>query len=396
MKRQIALFIGNLLDHYDTALYGLLGPLLASLFFPKSDPLTQLILVYALVPLGMLARPLGALLIGRIGDTKGRKEALLFSLIGMALVTMAIGALPTYAMIGLAAPCLLACGRILQNFFSAGESVGGVVTLIESEGDEQTRRRITGWYNASTVGGIVLASLLIRLHVPWRLLYIGGSLTLLVAFRLRSRLTINAAPREGEAWSVSLLVRHWKSTLRASLLFGFSYATFSVAIVLLSALLPLCSDVTREEMASWNVALLALDCALLPLCARLPQRSISIALFIAMCSPLLFPLLATGSLPVVLALRVAFVAVGVVFSATMQCACLSLFPRSIRYSLSSLSASIGALLFGGITTPLSLWLYKVSGSLAVMGLYWAFLAFAARLALAKGKAPIYTAGYEAK
>ncbi len=111
-----SMLLGNLFEHYDTALFSLLSPFLASLFFPNQDPLTALILTYCIIPLGMIIRPLGSLVFGYIGDTLGRKEALVLSLFGMAIVTGAMGFLPTYHQVGFLAPILLSLGRIFQNF----------------------------------------------------------------------------------------------------------------------------------------------------------------------------------------------------------------------------------------------------------------------------------------
>lgn len=76
----IAICFGNLLEYYDIALYTLLVPFLAPSIFPSSDPLTALILMYAILPLGKIARPLGSLFFGYFGDRLGRKKAISFSL----------------------------------------------------------------------------------------------------------------------------------------------------------------------------------------------------------------------------------------------------------------------------------------------------------------------------
>src|SRR3990167_3553637 len=97
--------LGNLFEHYDTALFGFLSPFLAPLIFPKQDPLVALILTYALIPIGMVVRPLGSLVFGLIGDIYGRRQALFLSLAGMSLVSDSIAFTPTYLQIGLLTPC---------------------------------------------------------------------------------------------------------------------------------------------------------------------------------------------------------------------------------------------------------------------------------------------------
>src|ERR1700731_673710 len=108
MHYRVAGMIGNILGNYDKALFGLLAPFIAPLFFGPEDPVTALILTYAMLPLGFLTKPLGALFFGRIGDKYGRKFALCCSLVGMAVFTFGIGCLPVYKTAGAWAPLGLA------------------------------------------------------------------------------------------------------------------------------------------------------------------------------------------------------------------------------------------------------------------------------------------------
>ena len=119
--------LGNLFEHYDTALFGLLTPFLAPLFFPDHDPVSALILTYGIIPLGMVARPFGSLIFSYIGNTYGRRNALFLSLFGMGLVSASIAFTPTYFQAGVFAPMLLFLGRLLQNLFASGEIIGGAV-----------------------------------------------------------------------------------------------------------------------------------------------------------------------------------------------------------------------------------------------------------------------------
>lgn len=107
--------LGNFFEHYDTALFGFLSTFLAPLIFPDYDFLTALILTYAMIPLGMLARPVGALVFGYIGDKYGSK-ALFLSLSGMGLLSFCTAFSPTYAQVGWLAPVIFCITRIVQNF----------------------------------------------------------------------------------------------------------------------------------------------------------------------------------------------------------------------------------------------------------------------------------------
>ncbi len=176
-KNYFAGIAGNVLEHYSHALYGFLAPFLAPLFFPSADPIYALLGVYALLPLGLFSKPLGALVFGWLGDRIGKKRVFSITLIGMAASTAAMSCLPTYAQVGWLAPALLALGRLFQSFFAAGENTGGALFLLE-----QTERNRQGWisslFDASAIFGIMLASAAAMLWGEhWRLLYFAGALS---------------------------------------------------------------------------------------------------------------------------------------------------------------------------------------------------------------------------
>ncbi len=126
-----AAIIGNSLEVYDMVIYGYFASTIAANFFPKQDKLVGIASAFVLFFIGYLARPVGALFLGRIGDTLGRKPALLLSIWLMAISTCAIGLLPTYATLGVWAPLLLLLLRLLQGFSFGGEYIGSIIFLVE-------------------------------------------------------------------------------------------------------------------------------------------------------------------------------------------------------------------------------------------------------------------------
>src|SRR5689334_904223 len=95
-----AAVIGNVLEWYDFAVYGFVAAIIGRNFFPGNDETTELLKAFLTFGLGFLARPVGGIIIGRLGDTHGRKTALLLTIFLMAAGTVLIGILPTYASIG--------------------------------------------------------------------------------------------------------------------------------------------------------------------------------------------------------------------------------------------------------------------------------------------------------
>ena len=134
--------IGNILEWYDFAVYGYFATSIGRVFFPKEDPIAQLLFAFGVFAIGYLMRPLGGILIGSIGDRVGRKKALSISVAAMAIPTFIVGLVPGYDAIGLAAPILLTLCRMLQGLSVGGEYTTSVVFVVENA--PVNRRGIAG------------------------------------------------------------------------------------------------------------------------------------------------------------------------------------------------------------------------------------------------------------
>jgi len=128
----VALAAGTILEWYEFGVYSQLDPYLSKLFFPASDPQLQQLSFYASYAVGFIARPFGGLIFGHLGDVRSRGLSLMISIIGMATPTVLMGALPTYEMIGVAAPILLVCLRLIQGLALGGEFGTAMVYFYET------------------------------------------------------------------------------------------------------------------------------------------------------------------------------------------------------------------------------------------------------------------------
>lgn len=122
---------GNILEFYDMLVYAFLAPIIAQNFFPKEDKLAGIASTFAIFFIGYLARPLGAIVFGRIGDTIGRKPALITSIWLMAFSTFCLGLLPGYQTIGLWAPLLLLFMRLIQGLSFGSELTNSIIFVVE-------------------------------------------------------------------------------------------------------------------------------------------------------------------------------------------------------------------------------------------------------------------------
>ena len=125
-------WIGSALEYYDFFIYATAASLVfPQLFFPSADPTVAIVASLATYGVGYVARPIGAFVLGHLGDTHGRKNVLLICMFMMGLSTMAVGLLPTYAMVGIWAPILLVVLRLIQGFAVAGEIAGSSCMILE-------------------------------------------------------------------------------------------------------------------------------------------------------------------------------------------------------------------------------------------------------------------------
>ncbi len=193
----LAVTIGNFLEWYEIYLYVYWAPIISKLFFKESN-LESLTYTFFIFAIGFLARPIGGLVFGRIGDKIGRKKSLLLSMGIMTIPSFVTGLLPTYDSIGIAAPWILAIMRFLQAFPAGGEIPGAFCYLYESS-PWPSRHYISSWAVWGFQIGILISTiecfLLERclnyetlIDWGWRFSFILGGVLGLLGLCLRYRL----------------------------------------------------------------------------------------------------------------------------------------------------------------------------------------------------------------
>ncbi|HVI16710.1 MAG TPA: MFS transporter [Pseudolabrys sp.] len=152
----VAASVGNVIEWYDFYIFGSLAAVLSVKFFEKTHPVAALLSTIALFTAGFLIRPLGAFLFGWMGDRIGRKYTFLLTLTGMGIGTGAIGLIPTFESIGIAAAFILFGLRMIQGLCLGGE-YGGAITYVAEHVSDERRGYYTGWLQTSPTLGIVVA-----------------------------------------------------------------------------------------------------------------------------------------------------------------------------------------------------------------------------------------------
>lgn len=191
-KILIPCLVGQALEFYDFTLCGVFMLILGKNFFPAGNDFAALLGGIFAFSAAFWTRPLGALLFGHIGDKYGRKKALTWSILLMGVPTLVIGILPSYASIGLAAPCILLGCRLIQGLCAGGEYNGAAVFALEHM--KTKPGMISGLISASCVMGAVSATIsaylvtnFLNFEQAWRIPFYLGACVAVVGFILRKK-----------------------------------------------------------------------------------------------------------------------------------------------------------------------------------------------------------------
>jgi predicted MFS family arabinose efflux permease len=200
---------GTAFEWYDFFVFGSLTTIIARHFFADAGETVAYILALLTFGLGFVVRPLGALVFGWFGDRTGRKKTFLVTITLMGLATVAIGLLPDYGQIGLAAPILLLIMRVLQGFALGGE-YGGAAIYVAEHSPPKRRGLLTGWIQTTAAMGLIgaLAVILITRAIVgteafdewgWRIPFLLSALLLAVSLWIRLKLHESPAYQQMEA-----------------------------------------------------------------------------------------------------------------------------------------------------------------------------------------------------
>jgi MHS family proline/betaine transporter-like MFS transporter len=238
-RTALAGLIGNTLEWFDFAVYGYFASDIGRQFFPQTSPTAQLLLAFAVFAVGFMARPVGGLVLGVVGDRIGRRALMMLSISLMGGATLLIGLLPSYESIGMAAPVLLVLLRLVQGFSLGGEFTGSMVYTTELA--HPARR---GLVSSSSAAGVTLGfilgsatawlvnSLLEEPQVAawgWRIPFIGSVVLLALGWTLRRGLQESEEGKVAASMRPPLfasLAADWQPMLRASGIIAMTNAAY--------------------------------------------------------------------------------------------------------------------------------------------------------------------------
>jgi MFS transporter, MHS family, proline/betaine transporter len=370
--------VGNMLEWYDFALFGFFATQIGAHFFPGNSPTASLLAAFGTFAAGFLMRPAGGALFGWIGDRFGRKQALIGSVLAMALPSFLIGVLPDTASIGLAAPILLVLLRMMQGVAVGGEYMASAVFLVE--GAQPGRR---GWMGSwgpfgasagtllgSAAGAIVNATLSPEavLAWGWRVPFILGIGVALGGLAIR-RHFVEHAPQQAESDSPlgEAFRSHWRTMahlvgLTSAISIGF-YVTFVYSATWLQQV----AGVPATRALELNTVAMALLLVIIPIAGsasdRFGRRAILAwgAGLLALLAWPLMSLMLRGTTWSIFGGQVGLAVLVGANGAVLPAAMAELAPWRVRCTVLSVGYNLALAILGGTTPMVAAWLVARSG-----------------------------------
>ena len=399
----LSAFLGNTIEIYDFILYGSAAALfIGPLFFSGLSPALGTLVSFATLATGYIARPLGGIVLGHLGDRVGRKPVLLLTMLTMGVGSGLIGVLPTYAQIGVAAPLLLVFLRLVQGFAIGGE--WGGAALLTAEHAPDGRR---GFITAIAQSGFPLGSLLSVLAMAavsllpqgqlmswgWRLPFLVSFVMLGLGLYVRGRISESPLFDELEATArrrrrpVAQVLRRPGALLRGvaatippvmcAVLFGSFAVSYAVGIGYNR------SEVLVALAIAWAASMLTTPLYGM-LSDRIGRRPVYLfgAIGLAVLAFPVFWAINSGSgVLLVISLVVVFAVISSAMSGHLAALLSEMFTTEVRYTGVSLSYQV-ANIIAGFTPLLAGSLLALAGGGRNIGLICAFVAGIALLAAA--------------
>ncbi|MGH3350881.1 MAG: MFS transporter [Nocardioides sp.] len=421
----VASLIGTTIEFYDFYAYATAAVLVfPALFFPAGDPTTALLASFAVFGAAMVARPIGAIFFGHLGDRLGRKTTLVISLLTMGIATFLIGALPTYETVGWVATALLVLMRLAQGFALGGEWSGAA--LVATENAPEGKRAIYGTFPqlGAPLGFILsnglflgIAALLSAegadptkpseafLQWGWRVPFLFSAVMVIVGLWVRLRLVesdvFTKSQDAGLVRKVPLasVARHQGKQL----VLGTFFMLATYVLFYLMTAFSLSFGTAAKDLAvpglgyGYTTFVLMLIFGVIffgiftmvsgPLAERFGRRRllIVVTLGIIVFGLVWVPLVNGGTPGVVLWLVLGFSLMGLTFG-PMGALLPELFPTSVRYTGSGISYNVASILGAAVAPFIAVALWKqADGSPFLVGVYLSVMAVITLISLVIGK-----------
>jgi len=382
--------VGTTVEFFDFYIYATAAVLVfPKLFFPSSDPTTSTLASLATFGIAFLARPVGSALFGHFGDRIGRKKTLVVALGTMGLSTFAIGVLPAYHAIGVAAPLLLALCRFGQGIGLGGEWGGAVLLAVENAPPH--KRALYGMFPqlGAPVGFLLSGGTFLLLSrwltneqffaFGWRLPFLASAVLVLLGLYVRLTITetpvFEAAMQRSEQVGVpmvAVLRRHGRALVAGILTCLATFVLFYLMTVFALSWGTTALHYSRGSFLMIQLVGILFFAATIPVSALLAERGrrpvmLAVTVAIALFGLVLGPLFASGPTGAVVMMTLGLALMGMTYG-PLGTVVSELFPTAVRYTGSSLAFSMAGILGASLAPYIATWLAKKYG-LQYVGYY---------------------------
>jgi metabolite-proton symporter len=422
----LASLIGTTIEFYDFYVYATAAVLVfPHLFFPPGNETTALLASFAIFGAAMIARPLGAVFFGHLGDRVGRKTTLVIALLTMGIATFLIGLLPTYHTVGWLAPLLLVFLRLAQGFAIGGEWSGAA--LVATENAPKGKRALFGTFpQLGAPLGFIIANglfLIVAALLPssdpsrpsqefldwgWRIPFLFSAVMVIIGLWIRMNLvestSFTKTQNQGKVVKLPLAEvsrKHWRELVLGTFYMLATYVLFYLMTTfsLSYGRAPVEAGVGQLPGLgySYNQFVLMLIAGVVffgiftllsgPWADRFGRRKtlIWVTLGIILFGLCWVPLLSFGFVGVMLWLILGFSLMGMTFG-PMGALLPELFPTNVRYTGSGISYNVSSILGAALAPFVAVWLWSMAeGSPALVGVYLSAMAGLTLMALLLGK-----------
>lgn len=388
-KAVMASVVGTIIEWFDYALYGAAaGLIINKIFFPDLSALAGVLAAFATFAVGFFVRPLGGLVISHIGDRYGRKPALIFSVTLMGAGTVAIGLLPDFNTIGIAAPILLVVMRMAQGF-GAGAEYAGALTLLYEYAPKQLRGFYTALLQSATIIGIIFASLAfwavsllpadVMTSWGWRIPFLASAVLFVVAIYIRRHLDetpeyVQAMQQaEQQKKEHKLPLKEVLSRYPRELFWGFLMmsghnanvyilSAFSISYMTNTLHLPKTTALSALFISAWCAVVSAPVMGWLADKFNPAKIYMAAALFTVIYAFPLFMFIDSGELlTITLGMSIAFIISYGAMAGPQGILLARIFPTEYRYSGISVAREMNGMLVAGPTPLISAFLVEMAG-----------------------------------
>lgn len=381
--------IGTMLEYYDYALFALFLPIISPLFFPAASSYQSLIKGYFVLLISMLARPLGGLLFGYIGDLFGRQKALQGSIYGIAIATTIIGLTPSHMTIGVWAAIIVTISKSIQIFCFGGEYNGAGIYVVEHTKNQRNEAIVGSFLTATTLFGSLFASvmgILTTLHFmpswSWRVAFILGGLFGVFGIIYRKNLleVPNFKKANFKKQGLSNLIKDYKLQLLAGMFIGgFATVPFTTVLIFINPILMTKGFLSPQHLMILQTVLVIIAIITLILSGKIAdKKSPEIvmrlgAVFLILFSYLLLKLIDSYSLFNIIFAQIILLIINEILLGPSNAYLKNAFPMQYRYRGASFSFCIGMSVFGGLTPVVESYIYQWTGTFSGIALWLIFI-----------------------